>query len=115
MPDLQEMNLTQLRAEAERLGFKGKFGTKEKGREVVRNARRAAARTKPGSPGTIRELAEQLLREPLPYTEVLAKVKERFPNAGTSRSSLRWYTVQMRKRGEELPARPFDSASRHAA
>jgi hypothetical protein len=113
---LTEMNLTELRAEAERLGSRAKFTSREAGVEAVRTARRRANRAKPGGPGTIRETAERLLRETAkPYSQVLEDLKETFPRADTSRSSLRWYATQMRLRGEHLPERPIDHPNQRAA
>ena len=72
-------------------------------------ARRADARAQPASDGTIRAFAEtQLKTTSARYSEVLARVKDQFPECNTSRSSLRWYASQMRRRGETLPDRPLD-------
>lgn len=106
---LADMTMPELRAEAHHLGIDGRFRDKESVRAAIRGAKRAHARTKPGGPGTIREAAERILRKPIPYSQALAELKAEFPGAHTSRASLRWYTVQMRKRGERLPHRPYDN------
>lgn len=40
------------------------------------------------------------------YEDILASVKAEFPNSKTSIACLRWYAVQLRERGERMPARP---------
>ena len=112
---LAEMRLAELRDMAAALGLTERFRDKATAIEAIRTKRRAEARTKPGGPGTIREAAERILRKPIPYSQALAELKEVFPEANTSRASLRWYTVQMRKRGVRLPVRPYDHPISRAA
>lgn len=42
----------------------------------------------------------------LSYEEVLAEVKEQFPEAKTTVACLRWYAAHMREREVKVPARP---------
>jgi hypothetical protein len=58
--------------------------------------------------GTVRAFAEEMLKTPKAYSDILELVRKKFPDCRTSRSSLRWYASQMRGRGEKLPARPVD-------
>jgi hypothetical protein len=44
--------------------------------------------------------------EGLPYEDILAAVRQEFPNAKTTVACLRWYAVQLRERGEMVPNRP---------
>lgn len=45
----------------------------------------------------------------LTFAEILAKVKEAFPEAKTSYACLRWYGVHLRNAGVVLPRRPKSS------
>lgn len=112
---LGELKLSELRAEAHRLGRGGRYRSRADAIAAIKAAKRQAARVKPSGPGTIREKAEEILRRPIPYSEALAEVKRAFPGANTSLSSMRWYQTQMKKRGEELPARPIDYPGQRAA
>lgn len=71
----------------------------------------------PRSARVIRVAAEELLLKKLgigadgrpagmPYDNILAELKQEFPESSTSISCLRWYATKMRERGEMLPARP---------
>lgn len=107
---ITQMTLRELRALGKAMGIRRaqSFQDVDEGIAAVRAARRAASRVKPGSDGTIRAYAEDLLRQPITYSAALEKVREAFPDCNASRSSLRWYASQMRRRGEDLPARPID-------
>lgn len=96
--------LNQGQPEIKAAAFKTKADAVKRIKALQRKLRRTVT---PGA-GTIREFAESLLRSPLRYSEVLDQVQEAFPDAKTSRSSLRWYAAQMRQRGETLPERPLD-------
>ena len=78
--------------------------------ERIQQARKREARMRRPTEGTLRAFAEEQLKSgPLTYSQVLKRVKERFPACHTSRSSLRWYASQMRARGDDLPERPIDT------
>lgn len=53
---------------------------------------------------TIQSYAEQLIRAKETNEEVLAAVRERFPHAGTTANSIRWYRNQMIASGENVPS-----------
>ena len=55
---------------------------------------------------SIRARAEALLKKPLAYDQVVAKVREAFPDANTSTKSVAWYASRMRAAGMILPDRP---------
>lgn len=113
---LNELGIRELRELATQLGVTEKFTSKERGVELIRAARRRVSRMKRGGEGTIREAAERLLREThKPYSELLEDLKDLFPEANTSRSSLRWYAAQMRARGEDVPDRPIDHPNQRVA
>lgn len=93
----------------------GSFKSKADAIKRIRALQRKLRRTVTPGEGTIREFAEELLLqadkktgEGMKYSDILYKVQEEFPDAKTSRSSLRWYAAQMRVRGDELPQRPLD-------
>jgi len=50
----------------------------------------------------------------VPYSEVLRRVKVRFPSATTTVNSLRWYEAQLRRTGKTVPKR-WDPTKRRAA
>lgn len=51
--------------------------------------------------GTIGDTVRNLLsrKRPLTYDQILAAVKEKHPNAATSKDSVQWYASQMRRDG----------------
>lgn len=58
----------------------------------------APAEKKPG----VGDVAKQLIRDGLGNKEVLAKIKELFPDAKTSMSSINWYRNHLRGLGEAV-------------
>lgn len=58
--------------------------------------------TKVKAPG-VGDLAKDLIRSGHTNEEVLAAVKEKFPEAKTSMASINWYRNKLRGDGEEVP------------
>jgi hypothetical protein len=48
----------------------------------------------------------------LPFDVILARVWQQFPSSKTKLANLRWYVADMKKKGEELPARPLTNFKR---
>ncbi|MDO5501105.1 MAG: ribbon-helix-helix domain-containing protein [Propionibacteriaceae bacterium] len=71
--------------------------------DVIREHLRLALFGKERVP-TIREFAESLLVQGLDDEAVLAGVRERFPEADTSKASVSWYRSQGRKKGLAIPS-----------
>lgn len=72
--------------------------------EDVKNegAEGAATEAKEKVPG-VGDLAKELIREGKTNEEVLAAVKEKFPDAKTSMASINWYRNKLRGDGEDVP------------
>lgn len=72
--------------------------------EDVKNegAEGAATEAKEKVPG-VGDLAKELIREGKTNEEVLAAVKEKFPDAKTSMASINWYRNKLRGNGEDVP------------
>ena len=71
--------------------------------DVVRDHLREAVLGQ-GPDEKVGEVAEELIRQGLPNEEVLARVKEKFPDARTSDASVRWYRSRLRQAGEGVPS-----------
>lgn len=52
---------------------------------------------------SIGQVAEAAIREGLTNSETLERVKDLFPEANTSPSSVSWYRARLRKQGEDVP------------
>lgn len=63
---------------------------------------------------TIASVAEEALRRGLTNQEVLALVRERFPEAGTSSASIASYRARLRRDGEDVPTSAEAKAARSA-
>ncbi len=64
------------------------------------------------APG-VGDVAKQLIRERLSNEDVLAKIKEQFPDAKTTMSSINWYRNNLRGTEEGIPtARELTQASK---
>lgn len=82
-------------------------------RRKAEEDRRREAEMPKGKPGTLGAFAVQMLLRVLDnvhnsgytYEQILKAIKQRYPNAKTTVSSLRWYEVQLRKAGKQLPKR----------
>ncbi len=71
--------------------------------EEVKGAEGAAEQTKePKGPG-VGDVAKELIRAGKTNEEVLAAVKEQFPDAKTSMASINWYRNKLRGDGESVP------------
>lgn len=62
----------------------------------------AAEQPKEKTPG-VGDLAKELIRAGKTNEEVLAAVKEKFPEAKTSMASVNWYRNKLRTDGEDVP------------
>ncbi|URA07033.1 hypothetical protein P9A47_gp65 [Xanthomonas phage Elanor] len=58
--------------------------------------------TKEKAPG-VGDVAKTLIREGKTNEEVLASIKEQFPDAKTSMASINWYRNKLRSDGEDVP------------
>lgn len=73
----------------------------------------AAAETKePKAPG-IGDVAKDLIRAGKTNEQVLAGIKEQFPEANTSLASVNWYRNSLRQAGEKVPtSRELNAAAK---
>jgi peptidoglycan hydrolase CwlO-like protein len=77
-----------------------------------------AAETTPPTPKApgVGDVAKQLIRDGLGNKEVLEKVREQFPDAKTSMSSINWYRNHLRGLGEDVKtARELSAAGKPTA
>lgn len=86
---------------------------------ATKSKKRAATAKKAAAPKakdqTIRTAAEALLKKPIPYQEIVDKVRSMFPGSQTSVKSVQWYASRMRASKIKVPARPRKAAERVAA
>ena len=70
--------------------------------EGAEGAAAAAAEAKEKTPG-VGDVAKDLIRGGKTNEEVLAAIKEQFPDAKTSMASINWYRNKLRGDGENVP------------
>lgn len=69
----------------------------------------------PKGPG-VGDVAKTLIREGKTNEEVLAAIKEQFPDAKTSMASINWYRNKLRSDGEDVPtARSLKAGAKEEA
>lgn len=103
-------------------------GTATKSKDKPSKAKKPKVEKPKSDRGAIRRYTEEMLlkvkgtdpetKKPmgLPYSEVLDKVLEKFPNASTSLNCLRWYATKMNKRtGAEKVIMPLRPKAKEAA
>lgn len=83
-----------------------KANTAPKKKASGKKAAKAASASK-APKTTVRGTAEELLKKPLSYSEIVGEIKRLFPGANTTTKSVQWYASKLRSKGVALPERPM--------